>query len=152
MRWSNETKEYLDYIIGIDEYGEPKSYTSNPDKLSNYFGANPGAPHYLTPVFFKKEVLQRYLSRPDIFSVEAGYLRCQCLWGIEIDNEHKDVVSVYLGDLGRDLPTQEQAHWKQYNIATRTSITTVFSWGWMTAVRPSTHTSAVPTARDGCSA
>lgn len=85
----NETKEYLDYIIGIDEYGEPKSYTSNPDKLSNYFGANPGAPHYLTPVFFKKEVLQRYLSRPDIFSVEAGYLRCQCLWGIEIDNEHK---------------------------------------------------------------
>lgn len=87
----NKTKEYLDYIIGIDEYGEPITYTSNPDELSNYFGANPGGPHYLTPVFFKKEVLQRYLSRPDIFSVEAGYLRCQYLWGIEIDNEHKDV-------------------------------------------------------------
>ena len=36
--------------------------------------------------------------------------------------------------------------------STRTSITTVFSWGWMTAVRQSTRTSAVPTARDGCSA
>ena len=36
--------------------------------------------------------------------------------------------------------------------STRTSITTVFSWGWMAAVRPSTRTSAVPTARDGCSA
>ena len=36
--------------------------------------------------------------------------------------------------------------------STRTGITTVFSWGWMTAVRPSTRTSAVPTVRDGCSA
>jgi len=36
--------------------------------------------------------------------------------------------------------------------STRTSITTAFSWGWMTAVRPSTRTSAVPTARDRCSA
>ena len=69
-------------------------------------------------------MLQRYLSRPDIFSVEAGYLRCQQLWGIEIDNEHKDVVSVYLGDLGRDLPAQEQAHWKQYNIATDEKLST----------------------------
>ena len=92
--------------------------------ISNYFGANPGAPHYLTPVFFKKEVLQRYLSRPNIFSVEAGYLRCQSLWGIEIDNEHKDMVSVYLGDLGRDLPVQEHSHWKQYNIATDARLST----------------------------
>lgn len=36
--------------------------------------------------------------------------------------------------------------------STRTSITTAFSWGWMTTVRPSTHTSAAPTARAGCSA
>ena len=120
----NEENEYPEYIIGIDEYGEPRSYTSNPAKLSNYFGANPGAPHYLTPVFFKKEVLQRYLSRPNIFSVEAGYLRCQSLWGIEIDNEHKDMVSVYLGDLGRDLPVQEHSHWKQYNIATDARLST----------------------------
>ena len=113
-----EKREYLDYIIGVDEYGEYRTHTSNPDKLSDYFGGNPGAPHYLTPVFFKKEVLQRYLSHPEIYSVEDGYLRCQCLWGMEIDNHHKELVSVYLGDLGRDLPPQEQAHWKQYNVAT----------------------------------
>ena len=57
-------------------------------------------------------------------SVEAGYLRCQSLWGIEIDNEHKDMVSVYLGDLGRDLPVQEHSHWKQYNIATDARLST----------------------------
>ena len=37
-------------------------------------------------------------------------------------------------------------------LATRTSITTAFSWDWMAAVRQSTPTSAVPTARDRCSA
>ena len=89
------------------------SDTSDPAKLSNYFGANPEAPHYLTPVFFKKEVLQRYLSHPDRYSVEDGYLRCQSLWGMAIDNHHKDYVSAYLGDLGRDLPEAEQNHWLQ---------------------------------------
>lgn len=114
---NKEEREYVDYIIGIDEYGEQKTYTSNPALLADYFGANPDAPHYLTPVFFKKEVLQRYLSHPEIYSVEDGYLRCQYLWGVKMDNHHKEYVSVYLGDLGRDLPAQEQAHWKQYNVA-----------------------------------
>lgn len=118
-------RSYKNFIIGIDEYGEPRTFTSDPDKLSNYFGANPGAPHYLTPVFFKKEVLQRYLSHPDRYSVEDGYLRCQSLWGMSIDNHHKDYVSAYLGDLGRDLPEQEQNHWLQYNIATSEKLSDV---------------------------
>lgn len=124
--WPYEKKRsYNDFIIGIDDYGEPQTFTSNPDKLANYFGANPEAPHYLTPVFFKKEVLQRYLSHPDRYSVEDGYLRCQSLWGMSIDNHHKDYVAAYLGDLGRDLPEQEQNHWLQYNIATSEKLSTV---------------------------
>jgi hypothetical protein len=124
--WPYEkVRKYNDFIIGIDDYGEPQTFTSDPNELSNYFGANPGAPHYLTPVFFKKEVLQRYLSHPDQYSVEDGYLRCQSLWGMEIDNHHKDYVSAYLGDLGRDLPEQEQNHWLQYNIATSEKLSTV---------------------------
>jgi len=111
-------REYVDFIIGIDDYGEPKQYTCNPDMLANYFGANPGAPHYLTPVFFQKEVLQKYFAHPELYSIEDGYLRCKALWSLEIDNHHKDCVSAYLGDLGRYLPEQEQLYWKQYNIAT----------------------------------
>lgn len=124
--WPYEEKEeYIDYIIGIDDEGNPKSFTSNPDKLANYFGANPDAPHYLTPVFFKKEVLQKYLSHPEIFSVEDGYLRCRALWGMAIDNHHKDCVSAYLGDLGRDLPGEEQLYWKSYNIVSDEKLSAV---------------------------
>lgn len=118
-------KKYEEYIIGIDQFGEPIRYTSNPDMLSNYFGANPGAPHYLTPVFFKKEVLQRYYMHPELFSVRDGYLDCKSLWGMEIDNHHVDDVSVYLGDLGRDLPEEEQKHWLQYNVCTSEKLSRV---------------------------
>ncbi len=109
-------KVFEEFIIGIDEEGENIYYTCNPDKLANYFGANPDAPHYLTPVFFKKEVLSKYYNNPQKYSVEDGYLRCGGLWGICIDNDHPDVVMVFLGDLGRDLSHTEQLYWKSYNI------------------------------------
>lgn len=115
--WPFEPKrKYEEFIIGSDEYGNAITYTSDPDKLANYIGTNPGAPSYLTPVFFKKEVLQKYMSKPELYDVREGYLGCQSLWSIEIDNYHKNCVSVYLGDLGRDLPECEQVYWKSFNI------------------------------------
>lgn len=109
-------KTYEDFIIGIDEFGNEIRYSCNPDELANYFGANPGAPHYLTPVFFRKEVLQKYLNKPELYEVRDGYLSCKSLWGIQIDNHHKQCVAAYLGDLGRDLPESEQGYWKSFNI------------------------------------
>lgn len=109
-------KKYEDFIIGVDKFGREQFFSCDPDKLSNYFGANPDAPFYLTPIFFKKEVLQKYLSKPEVYEVRDGYLCCQSLWGVEIDNHYKDCISVYLGDLGRDLPGSEQSYWKSFNI------------------------------------
>lgn len=112
----DKDKDYEKFIIGIDSNGNELSYTSNPDKLGNYFGANPGAPHYLTPVYFEKDVLNKYYSKPEIYSIEDGIIRCGSLWSIYIDNQNKDYVSVYLGDLGRDLPSKrEQLYWKSFN-------------------------------------
>lgn len=111
-------REYADFIIGVDEYGDPLLFTSNPDKLGNYYGANPDAPHYLTPVFFKKEVLHKYMSEPSKYMVKDGYLSCGYLWGMSIDVDHKDYVMAYLGDLGRDLPECEQDYWKSFNVLT----------------------------------
>lgn len=115
--WPYEKKEiYEDFIIGVDESGKEILYTCDPDKLKNYFGTNPDAPMYLTPVFFKREVLQKYVNKPELYEIRDGYLSCQSLWGIEIDNHHKNCIAVYLGDLGRDLPESERGYWKSYNI------------------------------------
>lgn len=110
------SKTYVDFIIGIDENGKEIRHTCNPKELNNYFGANPTAPHYLTPVYFDSAVLNKYYSKPEIYKVEDGIIRCGVLWSLYIDNSNSDYVSAYLGDLGRDLPSEaEQHYWRGFN-------------------------------------
>ena len=103
----------------ISQSGKVITHTCNPNKLANMFGANPGAPLFLTPVFFKTSVLDKYRGEPSRYDVESGYLRCKrkgdALWGIPIDNHGKDCVSVFLGDLGH-LPFAHQLHFASENI------------------------------------
>lgn len=110
-------KEHTDFIIGVDENGENITYICDPNKLANYFGANPEAPHYLTPIFFRREVLNKYFANPEKFSVGDGHLRCSGLWVLRMDNNHEKYVMVFLGDLGQDLSSKEQLYWKNFNIA-----------------------------------
>ena len=109
-------REYAEFIIYVDSDDEPILFTSNPDKLANYFGENPDAPQYVTPVYFQRKVLEKYYNEPSKYSVEDGHVWCDGLWGLRLDNNHPDYVIVLLGDLGRDLPTKEQAHWKHHNV------------------------------------
>lgn len=110
-------EKFPTFIIGRDSEGNEVEFTCEEGKLANYFGANPGAPHYLTPVHFRPDVLARYYSHSDRFSVEDGYLRAGALWGLRMDNDHPDRVVVYLGDLGSDLPSSEREYWRTFNIA-----------------------------------
>lgn len=111
-----EDDNYPEFVIGEDEHGKPVSFTCDPDLLANYFGANPDAPHYLTPVHFRREVLQKYYNKPELYSVEDGYLTCVGLWGLQLDNDHEDRVVVFLGDLGRDLPSSERDYWRGFMV------------------------------------
>jgi hypothetical protein len=104
------------FIIGVDEDGRDLEYTSDPDQLANYFGANPEAPNYLTPVYFRREVLAKYFAEPERYTVSDGRLSCLGLWSCQIDNDLDSYVAVFLGDLGRDLPYEERLHWRQFNI------------------------------------
>lgn len=114
---NDSLEAYQEYIIDSDNQGRPVRHSCNPDKLANYFGANPDAPHYLTPVFFRAEVLAKYYAEPQKFSVEDGYLRCGGLWGMRMDNDHSDYVVAWLGDLGRDLSETERSYWLSFNVA-----------------------------------
>jgi len=121
-----EPKKHEDFIIGIDEHGDEITHTSDPLHLADHFGGNPGAPHYLTPVHFRKQVLDKYYQEPMKYSVEDNILRCASLWLMAIDNHHEDQVCAWLGDLGRDLPYQEQLHWRSYNIPPTGSMSETF--------------------------
>ena len=115
--WPYEVAEtYESFVIGTDEDGGNVGHTCDPDALADYFGKNLGAPHYLTPVFFRRSVLTRYFANPSKYAIMDGRLRCASLWSLKIDNNHEDLVCVALGDLGRELPAGERPHWRAHNV------------------------------------
>jgi hypothetical protein len=112
----DEVFDYPEFIIKEDSNGQQIKYTCNPEKLTNDFIKVSTVPSYLTPVFFKAEVLQRYYDDPKLYNVADGYLSCGNMWTVHIDNESSDVVSVFLGDIGRHIPSRHRPHWLAYNI------------------------------------
>ena len=109
-----ETWKYQDFIVGLDDAGNEITRTCDP---SHIYQDN-GVEGYLTPVVFSQSVLDKYISQPSKYSVDAFRLRCGGMWYLRMDNDRADgKVIVYLGDLA-GLPTYgEQSHWRSHNIA-----------------------------------
>jgi hypothetical protein len=116
---------YQDFIIDTGDDGQPITHTSNPHELANSFGANPSAPRYLTPVFFRRQVLSKYYANPSKYSVNDSLIRCGDLWSLHIDNNHDKYVVVFLGDLGRDLSASERVYWRSFNVPPEGTISEV---------------------------
>jgi len=114
--------QYADFIVGIDENGTPITNTCDPFQLPHQ---TKDSPNFLSKIFFRKEVLSKYYSDSEKYSVKDGYLDCGQLWGIPIDNNHPNYVVVYLGDIGRHLPYNEQLYWKSFNVPPEGSMSSV---------------------------
>lgn len=112
----NKEKKFVDFIVGeCSETGNDIIAACDPY----------GAYDYLTPLYFKKEVLAKYYNNPSKYSVSDSYLSCGSLWGLQIDDNHEKYISVYLGDIGKSLSYEEQQYWKNFNINTKAGISEV---------------------------
>jgi len=111
--YENDSETYPEYVIDVDDEGNLISASCNPEFLDR---KKPGAKSYLTPVYFKQDVLQKYFADESKYSVEDGYLKCGSLWGLRMDNDNPDYIMVFLGDLSGDLPQDEREYWKTFNI------------------------------------
>jgi len=109
-------KQFVSFVIGRDQQGAEILFACDPDTLADYFGKNRGAPHFLTPVFFRRDVLQKYYNQPERFEIGDGYVSAQGLWHLDIDNHHDRYVIAFLGDLGRSLTPSEQGYWRSFNV------------------------------------
>ncbi len=103
----SETPEPVQFIIKVNAEG---------DEILGSAHSHGGRVEYLTPVFFRRAVLDKYYHQPNKYSVGDSYFGCGHLWGMPMDNHHDDYVVAWLGDLGRDLPHEEQLHWRGQNI------------------------------------
>lgn len=111
------TVEYPQFVYGVDPAsGEPLRHTCDPDQLGTYFDDDNSRLHYLTTVNFKREVLIPYAQEPRRYRLRRSRLECLGLWGLDISFNTAGLVEVYLGDLGRDLPSDDWGHWLTYNV------------------------------------
>jgi len=107
---------FPEFIYTVDpKTGQPLSWTCEEDRLSSYF-EDRKAPHYLTPVYFRKEVLARYVQQPAKYRVSKGGISCLDLWSLRMDMNPEGLVEVYLGDLGTYLPAAEREYWRRFNV------------------------------------
>lgn len=110
----NASKNYVEYVHGIDPgTGELKRHTCNPRLLGDY--ADSSRLHSMTPIYFSRDVLNRYASEPSRYKVTASRIWCLDLWGLDISTNTAGLIEVYLGELGA-LPEGEQAHWLAHNV------------------------------------
>ena len=112
--YDDEDHPKVKFIIGSNGDGGVVEHPADEAHLSSPF--DEGGVAFLHPVYFKKDVLQKYLADPDRYRVEDGHLSCGHLWGVPIDNDIADHVAVFLGDLEK-LPYEDQLHWRSHNIA-----------------------------------
>ncbi len=105
---TGEEEKHEEFIIGIDEEGK--------EILASCTTDYQGKPHFLTPIFFNREVLRKYYDDPNKYLVEDASVKRNGFWNLRIMNNHQEHVIVWLGDL-KHLPFKEQMHWKAFNIS-----------------------------------
>ncbi|MHA1613768.1 MAG: hypothetical protein ACTSW7_04585 [Candidatus Thorarchaeota archaeon] len=102
-------RRFVRFIIDYDEHGKQREEICDERELNSNF-KDRGRPHFLTPVYFSREVLVKYINQP--------------LWkslGIPYNQTSEGTVMVWLGDLGR-ISYEEQMYWRSFNIAPSESV------------------------------
>ncbi|WP_345207812.1 hypothetical protein [Fodinibacter luteus] len=118
-RWEEfqSATEYPEFIYGVSpDTGQLLTHTCDPDRLGTYFDETSTRVHYLTPVYFRRAVLQDYVAEPSRYEVTPFHLSCLGLWGVDISINSVGLIEVYLGDIGRKIPHEEWGHWRSHNV------------------------------------
>jgi hypothetical protein len=112
-----QDRNYPSFIYKVDAgTGQMLRHTCDPKALGTYFDEDNSRLHFLTPVYFKREVLLPYAAEPNRYRMSRFRLECLSLWGLDMSFSTQGLVEVYLGDLGERLPSDEWGHWLSYNV------------------------------------
>lgn len=96
-----------------------------PGATTNYFEAHENdLPFELSPAYFRPEVLSKYKTDRDKYTVGERTVECRSAWSLRgYDVNDAGQVHAYICDL-RALPHAEQLHWLSFNEAPKTGLST----------------------------
>ncbi|RVG68526.1 hypothetical protein [Sinorhizobium meliloti] len=116
-RWSGSSKrEYATFIADDWRHNKVIEISTDPAATTNYFEAGQNdLPYELSPVFFRPEVISRYKTDREKYTIGERDIVCRASWTLRgYDVNDAGQVFAYICYL-RDLPYSEQLLWKAFN-------------------------------------
>jgi hypothetical protein len=116
MRGGRRARKYVDFIAHDWRNQRVAKISTDPKATTNYFEAHGNSlPFELSPAFFKPEVVLKYKTDKDKYTVGERGITCRAAWHLQaFDVNEAGQVFAYICYL-RNLPYAEQLHWHSYN-------------------------------------
>jgi hypothetical protein len=140
--FGRKDKQYTEFIAYDWRNKRVRKISTDPAATTNYFEAEGSTrPFELSPAFFKPEVLSKYKTDRDKYTVGERDVSCRAAWNLKaIDVNAAGQVHAYIVYL-RNLPHAEQLHWLSYNEEPKAGIseravTTDFKGEWTDLPNP----------------
>lgn len=123
LRGGRKGNKYVEFIARDWRNTRVMTISTDPNATTNYFEAhNNSLPFELSPAFFKPEVILKYKTDKDKYTVGERDITCRAAWHLKaFDVNEAGQIFAYICDL-RNLPYAEQIHWKSYNEAPKADI------------------------------
>jgi hypothetical protein len=114
--FGKNSKKYADFIIHDWRNKRTTKVSAKPTDTTNYFEAQSNSlPFELSPAFFRPEVLSKYKTDRDKYTVGERDIQCRASWRLQAyDINEAGQVFAYICYL-RSLPYSEQQHWASFN-------------------------------------
>ena len=111
-------RQYTSFVAIDWRNDKIEEISTDPESTTNYFeaGAN-SLPFEVSPAFFRAEVLSKYKADRDKYTIHEAsrVITCRDAWELKsYDINEAGQVHAYICYL-RNLPFQEQLHWKSHN-------------------------------------
>ncbi len=118
-----EDKEYAEFTAYDWRNQRIAKISTDPSATTNYFDAGGNSlPFEVSAAFFRPEVLSKYKTDRDKYTVSEREVSCRAAWHLQgIDVNEAGQVHAYICYL-RHLPHAEQLHWLSYNEEPKASI------------------------------
>jgi len=118
-----EDRKYAAFIAYDWRNSRITTLSTEPGATTNYFEAkNNTLAFELSPAFFRPEVLSKYKTDKDKYTLREREVSCRAAWYLKgIDVNEAGQVHAYICDLRR-LPYEEQLHWVAHNEEPKASI------------------------------
>jgi len=115
QKWSDKDKKFVEFITHDWKNNKTHLCSCDPTRTSNYFEDANDKPFDTSPAFFRPEVLFKYKSDREKYSLAHRSIQSRAGWYLKsYDVNEEGQVHAYLCDLA-NLPFEEQLYWRSFN-------------------------------------